>query len=154
MQQMRVIPETTIALYYIASWELCSASQSRGSCPLCAKSGLMHRSKKRLFDRLIGGHLNGHGHVEAKRLCGLEVDHQFEFGRLHDWNVGRLLVLENPSGADARLVISITLAGTVAHQTTGNDCLTLQVHRRNSIASGQRDDTFSLRVEVCAGPDK
>src|SRR6516164_4297218 len=39
MQQMRVIPETTIALYYIASWELCSASQSRGSCPLWVKSG-------------------------------------------------------------------------------------------------------------------
>jgi hypothetical protein len=32
------------------------------------KSELMHRSRKRLFDHRVGGHLNGYGHVVAKRL--------------------------------------------------------------------------------------
>ena len=35
------------------------------------------------------------GIVEAERLGGLEVDHQFELGRLLDRQVGRLGALEN-----------------------------------------------------------
>ena len=34
-------------------------------------------------------------HVEAERLGGLEVDHQLEFGRLLDWQIGRLGTLQN-----------------------------------------------------------
>jgi hypothetical protein len=41
----------------------------------------LHRSKT-LFDHLVGGHLNDHGHVEAKRLRSLEVERELEFGGL------------------------------------------------------------------------
>jgi hypothetical protein len=41
-------------------------------------------------------------HFEAERLGGLEVDHELEFGGLHDRQVGRFLALENPSGDYAR----------------------------------------------------
>jgi hypothetical protein len=34
-------------------------------------------------------------HVEAKRPRGLEVNHQIEFGRLLDRNVGRLCAAQN-----------------------------------------------------------
>src|ERR1700687_1579652 len=89
-----------------------------------------------LFDHLVGGHLNDHGHVETKRLRDLEVERKLEFGGLHPRQVWRVLTLENSSGIDARLVIGIALAGRVAHQTTGHDCLAQGVYRRNCIASG------------------
>jgi len=31
----------------------------------------------------------------AERLCGLQIDHQFELGRLLDRQVGRFSALEN-----------------------------------------------------------
>ena len=39
-----------------------------------ATTGLMQRSKQILFDHLVGTHEHGWWHVEAERLCGLEVD--------------------------------------------------------------------------------
>ena len=35
--------------------------------------------------------MNDHGHVDSKRLCGLEVEHELEFGGLHHRQVGGLL---------------------------------------------------------------
>ena len=46
-------------------------------------------------------------HVEAERLGGLEIDDQFELGRLLDRQVGRLGALENAAGVDAGLPIRI-----------------------------------------------
>ena len=43
------------------------------------------------------------GTVEAKRLGGLEVDDELEFGRLHHRQVGRLGALEDAAGIDADL---------------------------------------------------
>ena len=40
------------------------------------------------LDHLVGGHKQrSGGHGEAKRLRRLEIDGQFEFGRLEDWNL-------------------------------------------------------------------
>ena len=52
----------------------------------------MHRSKKAcLLDQLVGGHLHDQRHRKAEGLGGLEVDDQFEFGRLHNWQITGLL---------------------------------------------------------------
>jgi hypothetical protein len=37
-----------------------------------------------LFDHLVGELLDMERHFEAKRLCGVEVDHKLVFGRLLD----------------------------------------------------------------------
>src|SRR6266498_3001462 len=34
------------------------------------------------FDHLVGAGEQSRGQIEAERLCGLEVDHQLELGRL------------------------------------------------------------------------
>ena len=48
-----------------------------------------------LFDDLIGALLQKQRHVEAKRLGGLEIDHQLVLGwRLHR-KIGRYLALED-----------------------------------------------------------
>jgi len=43
--------------------------------------------KLRLLDHLIGEQLQRVGHFEAKRLRSLQIDDQFEFGRLLDRQV-------------------------------------------------------------------
>jgi len=41
-----------------------------------------------LFDHLVGQLLKMQRHMEAERLCGLQIYHQLEFGRLFDWQIG------------------------------------------------------------------
>src|SRR5260221_3548656 len=47
------------------------------------------------FDHFVGELLQMERHVEAERLGGLEVDHQFEFGRLLYWEVCRFGATQN-----------------------------------------------------------
>jgi hypothetical protein len=47
----------------------------------CSKNPLLNAS---LFDHLVGGGEQRRGHGQAERLSGLEVDYEFEFGRLND----------------------------------------------------------------------
>ena len=50
---------------------------------LRARKRLMHRSKRcRSFDHLVGALLEKPRNVKAKRLGGLEIDHQLELRRL------------------------------------------------------------------------
>jgi len=48
----------------------------------CNKKGL-------LFDQLVGARKHGSGNGEAERFGSLEVDYQFELGRLLDRELGR-----------------------------------------------------------------
>src|SRR5258705_8093099 len=47
-----------------------------------------------LFDHLVGALQQRCRHFDAKRLCGLQIDHQFELGGLLDRQVGRVRTLE------------------------------------------------------------
>ena len=59
--------------------DMCSAN---AACLLCAKSGLMHRSKYQpLFDHLVGAGEERRRHGEAERFGGLHIDRQLKFGR-------------------------------------------------------------------------
>ena len=53
-----------------------------------ATFGLVHRSKNVLFDYLVGKRQELRGHIEAKCLCRLDVDRDFEFDRCLLWSFG------------------------------------------------------------------
>ena len=51
-----------------------------------------------LFDNLVGGDKQSFWDRDAERLGGLEIDEQFDFCGLLDWQVRRLLALKNAAG--------------------------------------------------------
>ena len=71
---------------------------------LCQKR--THRSKKLcLFDHLVGAAKQRERKREAKRPCGIQVDHKFNFCGLLDWQVRRLFSLENSADVNGGLSI-------------------------------------------------
>src|SRR5471030_2394853 len=91
-------------------------TQARLECPLCATSGLMHRSKKALFDHLVGLRKQRWGDREAERLGGLEVDHQFVLGRHLHWKVGGLLALEDAIDVAGRTPVLVDKISAIGDQ--------------------------------------
>ena len=59
-------------------------------CYLRSASGPIADVGLGLLDHLVGKHEKVVRDVDAEQLGGLEIDDQLEFGRLHDWQVGRL----------------------------------------------------------------
>ena len=55
-------------------------SPTRSGCLLWARSKLMHRSKKHLFDHLVGAAEQWQRHCDAERVGGLEVDGELDLG--------------------------------------------------------------------------
>ena len=56
-----------------------------------------------LFDHLVGDGKEPRGHIDAKRLCSLEIDDELESHGLLDRQVARLFAFENPRcAADKR----------------------------------------------------
>src|SRR5215471_20044759 len=68
------------------------------------------------FDHLIGKREQRRRHGKVEHAGGLVVDHQLELARLHDWQVSRLCTLEDATGINANLAVSIRQAGAIAHE--------------------------------------
>src|SRR5215471_10379094 len=60
-------------------------------------------------------------HIEADCSGSLPVDEQLEFGRLHDWEVGRLGSLQDFARVDADLAKHVHNICSVAHQAARFD---------------------------------
>src|SRR5262245_10978718 len=100
-------------------------------------------AKRTLFDHLVSSREQDPGHRETKRLCGLEVDHQFKLGRQLNRKIARLLTLQYASDIDAGTAISICVAGTIAHQPTGLRMLARCVDCGNLVERRQPDELMA-----------
>ena len=118
--------------------------QHRGNVRFVPGSDICTAKERVLFDHVVGGYKKGLRHREAERLGGLEVEHELEFGGLHNRQVGRLLALENSSDVDANLTVGLRNAGRVAHQTTGHDVFALGIASRQRMASRHRNEAFPM----------
>jgi hypothetical protein len=74
-----------------------------GTAEKCQEATYAPQQTEPLFDHLVGEREQRGWHFEAERFRGLEVDHQLELGRLHNWQVGWLLAFENATDVDADL---------------------------------------------------
>ena len=70
----------------------------------------------------------------AERLGGLEVEHQFELGRLQKRQIGGLGAPENAADIDAALVVLIDRAGAVADQAAGRGVFAPAIDRGHGMA--------------------
>src|SRR5512133_4054770 len=69
-----------------------------------------------LIDDFVGAGYQRRWHGEPERFCCLEVDREFEFGRLQEWQIGWLRALKNPTDTDTGLIVLIGYAGAIADQ--------------------------------------
>ena len=71
-----------------------------------------------LFDHLIGQREQLRRHVEAKRLCGFEIDDELEFRGLLNRKVGRLCAFQYFVHEFCRATIELLPIHSVRHQST------------------------------------
>src|SRR5215471_6329264 len=89
-----------------------------------------------------------------KRLCGLQVDDQLELARLNNWQVGRLVALENSRRVIADLAISVSEVGSVAQQPPGHGIFAQFVHCRHAVMGGERDELLPSAIKKRIGSDQ
>src|SRR5262249_47008281 len=91
--------------------------QCKSRCPLRAT----RRHRDGLFDHLVGEREQKRRNLEAERLGSLEVEVEKELRWSHDRQDRRVCAIENQSGVDPGLSISVRDIGTVAHQAPSFD---------------------------------
>src|SRR5207244_10467952 len=108
----------------------------------------MHRSKQHFsFDDPVGADEEHWRNAEAERFGGLQIDDQFEFGRLHDRQVSRLFTLKNAASVNAGLAKTVRKVRIVADQSAALDNLAVRVNRWHPMARCQRHDLIQSAKE-------
>src|SRR5215469_5333142 len=70
-----------------------------------------------------------------------------------DWQVGRLLALEDSADIDARQAIHVSQTTAIAHQSAGRDKLTKLEHCRHRLAQRQGGKPGTATDKEWIGPD-
>src|ERR1700730_3192550 len=116
------------------------------SLPCRYASPLSYPSSIESFDHLVGTREQRWRHLDAERLGGLEVDHQFVLGRRLHRKVGGLLALENAvdvAGGALELVDEISPIGD---QAAFGDEEAFEVDRGQLVPGRQRDDQIAMEL--------
>jgi hypothetical protein len=97
-----------------------------------------------LFDHLVGAAEQRHRNVETERVSGLEVDHQFEFGRALHWQVGGLLALKDAIDVASSLPAWIDRVRSIRNQPTVSNEDAEWVGCWQSVSRCERDDQTAI----------
>ena len=93
-----------------------------------------------LFDHLVGDREQQRRDFKAKRFCGLDVDHEFEFCRLLDGNVPWLCAFQDFVDNLRRAPEDLSHVRSVRNQSAGFYEIPASVNRRKSKLCSEIDD--------------
>ena len=91
---------------------------------LRAKSELTQRSKRSLFNQLVGAGEKRVRHLEAQRFGGREIDDELELGWLLDREIAGLRTTQNLVDVVCRAPEPFRVAWSVGHERAGFDKIT------------------------------
>ena len=100
--------------------------------------------RRLLFNNLISAGKERMWHSEAKRLGGVEVDHQLEFGRALHRKVCGLFALKDSIDVASSLPVLINRVSPVRDEATFSDVEMVRIDRRQSVSRRQRDDQIPI----------
>src|SRR6516225_4886755 len=89
-------------------------------------------------------------HVEAERLSGFEIDHQFILGWRLCRKVRRLLALENAINVASRPPELLQKIKAIRDQAAAGDVATSVIDRGQFVLGRKRDDQLAMRHGQCA----
>ena len=83
-----------------------------------------------LFDHLAGFDEQRRRHRQSERLGGLQIDHEIEFGRLHDRQVGGFFAFEDATDIGSGVLVALGDVGPIADQPSGDRVFAKLIDRR------------------------
>jgi hypothetical protein len=106
-----------------------------------------------LLDHILGACQQPDRKYDPERLCGFEVEGQFDPYGLLDRHIGRFVALENAAGVGASQVRG-AVGAAIAHQAAGLGVLTVGVHRGQRMVCRQRQELFRAPVKDATAADQ
>src|SRR6516162_623138 len=103
------------------------------------------QQKTSLLNHLLGTREQVGRNFEAQCLCSLEVDDQFEFGRLLDWQIHWLGALEKLVHEASGASVGVRKRRSVAHQASRLGVLVMAVNGWQSVLCGKLRQSCAVK---------
>src|SRR6516164_444602 len=110
----------------------------------------MHRSKRHLFDHLIGDRQHARWDGQPKRPGGFQVQVKLEFGRRLYRQISRFSASKNAIDVRNGALENVGLIGRIRHQSTFCDSLSEPVDRGQPVRRRNLDNFLAMYEKECA----
>src|SRR5262249_20873130 len=99
-----------------------------------------------LLDYLVDAGEQQWGNSQPERLSRLEIDYQFKFGRLLDWQIARLSPLENLIHVIRRAPEQVRNVRAVGHEAARFNELSVGGYRWHAVLCSEIAELFALII--------
>ena len=107
----------------------------------------------RSFDDSVGAAQKRGREGYAKRVGGLQINEQLDFGDALHRQIGRLLRLEDSAGIDASLAVRLPEIAAIAHQPAGDRKVAGLRYRRHCMANRELGKLMTAVSEIGIGAE-
>ena len=111
---------------------------------LCQKRTRALQQIAPLFDQLVGARQQRLRDGDAERLCRLEIDHQFKFGRRLDRKIGGLLTLEDAINVIRGTAVLVDIIGPIRDEAARSGEVVASIDGRQSLLGRQCNDAIAI----------